>query len=767
MLNLTEKMGNIWKKIKKQPKDIWFFYLFLLTFTLGVRKVILFFPVKRAFNEYVGVYVYASDIFLCSTILVWIIPILYNKISNSSSSKEAISEVIYRKDINKKDEFTVIHKLSTDKLSIIGAIFGVFDRIGFFWKEFIVPRGTFWRASFQKLFHVEHFGEQAFKNCSTPKNPIMFHVEHYRITGQAWNNMGVFLIPILLVFWSFFSVAWSENQLVGFYRSTRFLELYLLFIYVSARFVPYLIQSLQNCSTWNNLDLANNKNVPRGIIVTHESGVKFFCYSLPKVVQYFRAILMGIIVIMLFDHYLWDIWQGQVLFCIVCGFLAGAGFSERNNLKNCSTWNNFKKNANEIVPPSFAKASAGKRGIIIVLAVSFGIIMLLGVAHSLIGIAQFIAQYSLGLFWLKESLIGPDIAGVAKIIINYQPFIRAYGLFPHPNILGGFLFFSIIVTMLYKKLFHSEKSNNVPRGTLLDHGAGVEQFEKQESGNCSTWNNFDRDGQSFNNVPRGTFWSSLKEKVLNMGNFINLILLIQIFGIIVSFSKSAILALVVATIFIIVPRGTFSDEHGKNSCDEFGDEKCKNSSCENCSTPKNSKLFHVEQFRITGQAWNNLGIKIFKMFHLKKSNNVPRGTLLNRGAGVEYFRVGISKFALSVGFLLLAFVGLTYFKFNFQAFFLKSLEERNLYLSVSERIISENPIVGIGTGQFIFETERLLPNLEISQYQPVHNVFLIIWSEWGIVGLVLFILFLWKLFHVEQFDLKSSSPFGRGCPKDR
>jgi O-antigen ligase len=36
------------------------------------------------------------------------------------------------------------------------------------------------------------------------------------------------------------------------------------------------------------------------------------------------------------------------------------------------------------------------------------------------------------------------------------------------------------------------------------------------------------------------------------------------------------------------------------------------------------------------------------------------------------------------------------------------------------------------------------------QYQPVHNVFLLIWSELGIIGLVLFILFLWKVFRANN-----------------
>ena len=54
----------------------------------------------------------------------------------------------------------------------------------------------------------------------------------------------------------------------------------------------------------------------------------------------------------------------------------------------------------------------------------------------------------MGLLWLKESIISPNIPGVAKLIFNGHVYIRSYGLFPHPNILGGFLVFSIISTLL-------------------------------------------------------------------------------------------------------------------------------------------------------------------------------------------------------------------------------------------------------------------------------------------------------------------------------
>ncbi len=597
MENLAEKMDDIWKKNKKQPKDIWFFYLFLLTFTLGVRKVILYFLLKGAFNEYIGAYIYVSDIFLWLAILSWIIPILCNKIVNPSRISDGTFKFIHKIDHAEGVNNASIQNLSTGKIA-------------------------YFKAFLTKLFHVEQSKRNVGEKCST------------------WNifcNFGVFLVPLLLVIWSFVSIFWSENRAIGIYRSIGFLELYFLYSYIAIRFVPcYLL----NCSTWNNF-LYSSSNVSRGTILdeamdssTKLFHVEHFEYVLSKMTQYLRAILLGLIVVMLFDHYLWDIWQGQILFWLACGLLAGISLRERHNVSNCSTWNNLR----------IENASNVSRGTINNLGVFFGIIMLLGIMQSLAGIVQFIIQHSLGLFLLKESLIGQSIPGVAKIVANHHVFIRSYGLFPHPNILGGFLFFSIMATMLYSKLFHVE----------------------QDAEKCSTWNNLSNNDLSVENVPRGTIKS----------NFIKFVLAVQIIGIILSFSKSAILALLVALVYINVPRGTFR------------------------------------------------GISLKKLFH------------------VEHFR-------LLLGLGLATLTGLFFFRVEFYVLLVKSLTERGLYLSISERIIADNPMVGVGTGQFVITAERLLPNLEIWQYQPVHNIFLLIWSEWGIVGLVLFVVFLWKLFHVE------------------
>ncbi len=67
------------------------------------------------------------------------------------------------------------------------------------------------------------------------------------------------------------------------------------------------------------------------------------------------------------------------------------------------------------------------------------IFILLGVVQSLIGLAQFLVQQSIGLKILGESVLSPSLLGVAKVVSYETPFIRSYGTLPHPNILGAIL----------------------------------------------------------------------------------------------------------------------------------------------------------------------------------------------------------------------------------------------------------------------------------------------------------------------------------------
>jgi len=63
--------------------------------------------------------------------------------------------------------------------------------------------------------------------------------------------------------------------------------------------------------------------------------------------------------------------------------------------------------------------------------------------QSIIAIAQFFNQGNLGFSFFHESPLAPGLAGVAKIIVNGQPIVRAYGLVPHPNVLAAILITAI------------------------------------------------------------------------------------------------------------------------------------------------------------------------------------------------------------------------------------------------------------------------------------------------------------------------------------
>lgn len=76
--------------------------------------------------------------------------------------------------------------------------------------------------------------------------------------------------------------------------------------------------------------------------------------------------------------------------------------------------------------------------------------------QSIIGIAQFLQQHSLGLQALGELELDPAWNSVSIVWFGKQIALRAYGLTAHPNILGGCLAFALILLALW----HIETSPN-------------------------------------------------------------------------------------------------------------------------------------------------------------------------------------------------------------------------------------------------------------------------------------------------------------------
>lgn len=59
--------------------------------------------------------------------------------------------------------------------------------------------------------------------------------------------------------------------------------------------------------------------------------------------------------------------------------------------------------------------------------------------QALWGIAQVIVGHDFGLWRLGESDLATTLRGVAKVPTDHDTFLRAYGSFPHPNLLAAFL----------------------------------------------------------------------------------------------------------------------------------------------------------------------------------------------------------------------------------------------------------------------------------------------------------------------------------------
>lgn len=76
-------------------------------------------------------------------------------------------------------------------------------------------------------------------------------------------------------------------------------------------------------------------------------------------------------------------------------------------------------------------------------------LILAGTYQSLIAITQFTTQHWLGYALLGESPFTPTTLNVAKIVVRGDTYVRAYGTFPHPNVLAGFLVVTLSATFTY------------------------------------------------------------------------------------------------------------------------------------------------------------------------------------------------------------------------------------------------------------------------------------------------------------------------------
>ena len=86
-----------------------------------------------------------------------------------------------------------------------------------------------------------------------------------------------------------------------------------------------------------------------------------------------------------------------------------------------------------------------------------------------------------------------------------------------------------------------------------------------------------------------------------------------------------------------------------------------------------------------------------------------------------------------------------------------SVTQRSDLINQAKILITESPALGLGIGSYLLRIQDLNPGRDIFFYQPVHNTWLLLWAELGIVGLSLFFLWIAFIFYWIQKLIKSKS----------
>jgi hypothetical protein len=96
---------------------------------------------------------------------------------------------------------------------------------------------------------------------------------------------------------------------------------------------------------------------------------------------------------------------------------------------------------------------------------TFGLIALSATLQAILGWWQFHVQHMLGLKWLGEYIAPMGTPGLATINTSAGKVIRAYGTMPHPNLLGAFLVFGLILSLYF--VSHGTKWIRILGGVAL------------------------------------------------------------------------------------------------------------------------------------------------------------------------------------------------------------------------------------------------------------------------------------------------------------
>ncbi|OGE97756.1 MAG: hypothetical protein A3A83_04230 [Candidatus Doudnabacteria bacterium RIFCSPLOWO2_01_FULL_48_57] len=282
------------------------------------------------------------------------------------------------------------------------------------------------------------------------------------------------------------------------------------------------------------------------------------------------------------------------------------------------------------------------------------LIVIGAMVQSVIGILQFQNQHSIGLKSFGETFFAPMMKGIAEFPTGETVLIRAYGTFPHPNLLGVWLF-TALISVIWLIYAQSRQDIDISRETK----------------------------------------ASVSVKNVCIETFLGVAVILISTGIVLTFSRTIwlVTALAIAALLIV-------------------------------SRLVKRKVFECMQ---TGQRETGVAI-----YHPRRIALVLVLLLVSLGLNWIFYgqeikdRIRVSeKHDLSEE---------------------EAVVNRQLFNNIAWEAIKDHPGFGLGMRNLVvrmgeYSPERLLPHL----HQPVHNLYLLITAELGLVG---FTAFVWLLFNI-------------------
>jgi len=197
------------------------------------------------------------------------------------------------------------------------------------------------------------------------------------------------------------------------------------------------------------------------------------------------------------------------------------------------------------------------------------------------------------------------------------------------------------------------------------------------------------------------------KKLFHVEQFIPLyrgMLFIQVLSFLLAFSKSAYISIILAILYYFTT--LFHVEHVSNTVI-------------NVKNVPRGTIQTIKKWLITKcSTWNN-SFKVHKMFHVEHR-----------------------KYLASISILVfLPFLFLI--KVDWFYFFVQPITERYFFFQEFFAIAHQNFFTGVGIGQSVFLMQDFFSEkLNLWQLQPIHSLYLLIFSEIGFIGFVFFLLFI-------------------------